>query len=84
MMPLYITAPGDEHGNTAHPPAIIEAEPRPHDLMPERTVLHVTAPAGFAWPTVSAGQYVRVPDDAGPPRMLTVEEWLTLIGWAQS
>jgi hypothetical protein len=84
MMPLYVNRPGDEFGNLAHDPAVIEAEPYQHDILEWMTLLRVSAPEGFNWPTVHADKFQQVPDSAGPPRMLTVEEWQTLVGWGQS
>jgi hypothetical protein len=80
-MPLYTNRVADEYGNTWHPPVIIEAEPEQHDLMPEITMLRVSAPAEFDWPRVYASQFQEVPATAGPPRLLEREEWTALVGW---
>ena len=77
---FYVELPADEYGNTALPPAVIEAE-LAQDAEARRPKLTILAPAEIAqnWPTRYADFYNGYAETEGPARMLNREEYDALI-----
>jgi hypothetical protein len=86
---FYIELPADEHGNTAYPPAVVEARYHPAGRVPlrpldntERPCMTVLAPREIAsrWPSWYTDSYGGFTETEGPARILTRDEYDTIIG----
>lgn len=62
---FFVEQPGDEYGNRAYPPAVIEG------YLTGQTI-RVAEPFEFGakWPTLNIGNFIPVSENAGPARML--------------
>ena len=79
---FFIERPADKEGNTALPRAVVEARCEPWPGQPGRELLMPVAPPEVAarwrdgWPKDMYGGWAEC---GGPARMLTYEEWASLV-----